>query len=203
MAETVKFATNLPVALELKFDTGLECRSQFNGADQVCYTLTDDRRMYVAPSLARKITDLGITRNVPFSICKREKIIGNRRTIDWEVTRTDTSSTDTSSIGTQAPEAAPHSVTVNAAPETASQMNGHSHTNGNGRGNGNGHPAVDDSLTVPLLNSLLITTGKAAIDAVLAIEAYGREKGMGTDFAFGPENIQKIWISQYLAARGK
>src|ERR1700736_1364463 len=85
MAETIKFPTNIPVELQLKFDTGLECQSQFNGQDQVCYTLADDRRMYLSPAVARKIADLGIVRAVPFTICKREKQVGMRKTIEWEV----------------------------------------------------------------------------------------------------------------------
>ena len=83
MAETVKFPANIPVALELKFDTGLECQSQFNGQDQVCYTLADDRRMYLSPAVARKIAVLGIVRAVPFTICKKEKQVGMRKTIEW------------------------------------------------------------------------------------------------------------------------
>src|SRR5205085_5038017 len=192
MSETVKFATNIPVELQLKFDTGLECQSQFNGQDQVCYTLTDDRRIYVSPAVARKITDLGIKRQMPFTLCKREKIIGNRRTLDWEV----------AFVETQAPEAAQPSK-VSPAPETATQINGHNHPNNGHSPNGNGHARPDSSLMLPLLNSLLINAGKAAIDAVLTVEAHAREKGIGTDFAFGPENIQKIWISHYLALRGK
>src|ERR1700694_977583 len=87
MAETIKFPTNIPVALELKFDTGLECQSQFNGQDQVCYTLADDRRMYLSPAVARKIAVLGIVRAVPFTICKKEKQVGMRKTIDCSGTR--------------------------------------------------------------------------------------------------------------------
>lgn len=152
----------------------------------MCYTLTDDRRMYVSPAVARKIKDLDIVRNVPFTICKKEKQVGQRKAIDWEVARLDQIA---ERIATKAPEAAhPSKLT---APEPVAvpferSCNGNGSANGHGNGNGsNGAPVP------PIHPALLSSTGKAAIDIVLEIEAYAHEKAM-TDFEFGAENIQKI-----------
>lgn len=49
----------------------------------------------------------------------------------------------------------------------------------------------------PTATDALVATGKAAIDAVLAVEDYARQRGMD-DFVFGSENVQKIWMSLYI-----
>ena len=46
----------------------------------------------------------------------------------------------------------------------------------------------------------MMAADKAAIDAVLELEAYARRQGM-TDFSFGAENLQKIIVTLYIDAR--
>ena len=53
--------------------------------DQVLYTLTDGRVMYVPPIVKKKIDELGIGRGELFTITKAEKKNGTRRTIEWVV----------------------------------------------------------------------------------------------------------------------
>ncbi len=43
-------------------------------------------------------------------------------------------------------------------------------------------------------SELLVATGKATVDAVLTVEAYAHAHGL-VDFAFGAENVQKVWMS--------
>jgi hypothetical protein len=81
---TVKFSTNIPEILSLAFSEGKPVQSQYNG-DQVMFTLTDGRKMYVAPFVAEKIAAAGIRANQPFEICKREVTEGNRRKIEFQV----------------------------------------------------------------------------------------------------------------------
>ena len=178
--EVVKFQTNIPIETALKFDTGRPVQSQYSG-DQVCFTLYDDRRMYVSPAVAAKIEELGIRRNDPFTICRRETRVGNRKGITWEIALVNANRTE------GAVQAQP-SVPAQATREQLVQGNHNSNGHGNdAHANGNGNDALE-------------RTGKAAIDAVLAVEAYARSKGLG-EFAFGPDNIQRLWVTLFISGR--
>src|SRR5579862_6127510 len=83
-AASVKFQTNIPERVALAFAEGLPVSSQFGG-DQVMFSLTDGRKMYVAPIVAQKIAGLGIGAYEEFEICKREQTVGNRRVVNYEV----------------------------------------------------------------------------------------------------------------------
>ncbi len=53
--------------------------------DQVMYSLTDGRVMYVPPMVRDKLVELGIRQNEPFAIWRAERREGNRRFVDWVV----------------------------------------------------------------------------------------------------------------------
>ena len=81
----LRFETNTPVEVALKFDDGREVEGRYG--PQVLYTLTDGRLMYLDPKVARRLEELKITAGEPFSICKREVQNDQKRTIEWEVKR--------------------------------------------------------------------------------------------------------------------
>ena len=83
MNDKVQFQTNVPVEIALKYDDGKEVNGQYG--DQVMYTLTDGRVMYVPPIVKRRIDELGIGRGELFTLTKAEKKNGTRRTIEWLV----------------------------------------------------------------------------------------------------------------------
>jgi len=83
MSEKVQFQTNVPVEVALKYNDGKEVTGQYG--DQVLYTLTDGRVMYVPPIVKRKIDELRIGRGELFTLTKAEKKNGTRRTIEWVV----------------------------------------------------------------------------------------------------------------------
>ena len=85
MSEKVQFQTNVPIDVALKYNDGKEVTGQYG--DQVLYTLTDGRIMYVPPIVKRKIDELGIGRGELFTITKAEKKNGTRRTIEWVIGR--------------------------------------------------------------------------------------------------------------------
>jgi len=58
MSDKVQFQTNIPVEVALKYGDGKEVNGQYG--DQVLYTLTDGRVMYVPPIVKRRIEELGI-----------------------------------------------------------------------------------------------------------------------------------------------
>src|ERR1700685_3256955 len=83
MSDKVQFQTNVPIDVALKYNDGKEVTGQYG--DQVLYTLTDGRVMYVPPIVKKKIDELGIGRGELFTITKAEKKNGTRRTIEWLV----------------------------------------------------------------------------------------------------------------------
>src|SRR5260370_18434288 len=82
MSEKVQFQTNVPIDVALKYNDGKEVTGQYG--DQVLYTLTDRRVIYVPPIVKKKIDELGIGRGELFTITKSEKKNGTR-TIEWVV----------------------------------------------------------------------------------------------------------------------
>jgi hypothetical protein len=71
MSDKVQFQTNVPVDVALKYNDGKEVTGQYG--DQVLYTLTDGRVMYVPPIVKKKIDELGIGRGELFTIRRREE----------------------------------------------------------------------------------------------------------------------------------
>ncbi|MGA3241514.1 MAG: hypothetical protein ABSG03_35075 [Bryobacteraceae bacterium] len=71
MSDKVQFQTNIPVEVALKYGDGKEVNGQYG--DQVLYTLTDGRVMYVPPIVKRRIEELGIGRGELFILTKAEK----------------------------------------------------------------------------------------------------------------------------------
>src|SRR5262249_34849492 len=71
MKEGVVFEANVPVAATLAYADGLQVQGRF--VDQVMYSLTDGRVMYVPPIVRDRLLELGIRQNNPFAICRTER----------------------------------------------------------------------------------------------------------------------------------
>lgn len=82
--ETIRFEPNVPVVLELKYDEGREVEGQYG--PQFMYTTSDDRRVYLNPPEAEKITQLGIRRGMKFRITKQVK---GKKVTGWLIERLD------------------------------------------------------------------------------------------------------------------
>jgi len=80
MKKRVAFEANVPVTATLAYEDGLKVQGRFG--DQVMYSLTDGRVMYVPPLVRDKLVELGIRQNEPFNICRAERREGNRRFVD-------------------------------------------------------------------------------------------------------------------------
>lgn len=85
--EVLRFSTNVTEEVALKFDDGKAVEGRYG--DQVLYTLTDGRLMYLPPIAAKRITDLRIAKGEAFQVCKKETTRGQKRSIEWEVKRVD------------------------------------------------------------------------------------------------------------------
>src|SRR5215472_4493083 len=83
MKERIVFQANVPVTATLAYADGLRVQGRFG--DQVMYSLTDGRVMYVPPIVRDRLLELGIRQNEPFNICRSERREGNRRFVDWVV----------------------------------------------------------------------------------------------------------------------
>lgn len=67
--EKVTFKPNVPQQVALKYAQGRMISGRWG--EQVLYTLTDERQMYVPTEVAAQINLLGVNVHEPFCICKR------------------------------------------------------------------------------------------------------------------------------------
>src|SRR5271166_4397156 len=180
MKERVVFEANVPVTASLAYPDGLKVQGRFG--DQVMYSLTDGRVMYVPPVVRDKLVELGIRKNEPFAIGGAERREGNRRFVDWVVQ----------------PEDSTQSATANGDAH-GSPANGDSgarvKSNGNGNGNGNGKPAgapTKSGTAETALRAALTTS----IDAALAAEQYASAHGLS--IRFGSEDLRAMALSLFI-----
>jgi len=87
---TIKFATNIPQELRLRFLEGKEVESQFGGMQHMFSA--EEGAFYVSDTVGRILAEQLKRQNVragePVEICKREVSNGNgRKSIQWTVTR--------------------------------------------------------------------------------------------------------------------
>jgi len=169
------------VTATLAYPDGLKVQGPFG--DQVMYSLTDGRVMYVPPVVRDKLVELGIRQHEPFAICRAERREGNRRLVDWVVQ----------------PDGS-------AAPAQSATANGDAHgspANGdngarvkpNGNGNGNGKPAgtpASPRTAETALRAALTTS----IDAALAAEQYASAHGLS--IRFGSEDLRAMALSLFI-----
>ena len=81
----VRFTPNLPVEVALQCTDGVRVEGRYG--ERVKYTLTDDRTMYVDPSVAERIKELDVQPGEVFQVCKCQDKVGNRKTVFWLVRR--------------------------------------------------------------------------------------------------------------------
>lgn len=174
----MRFATNVPVNVALKFDEGKPVEGQYG--DQVLYTLCDDRRMYVSPIVAKKITELGIRAREEFVICKSEKRLGNRKGLEWQVYR------PTNPPVSIPAASAPHPLPPQSMPGPIAVAK-ESEQSGN---------AAADLMPAKMRSCLI-----EAIEAVIGAEAYALSRG--SKLQFTSEDICSLGISIYMQATGR
>src|SRR5215469_12819895 len=129
MKEQVVFEANVPVTATLAYADGLKVQGRFG--DQVMYSLTDGRVMYVPPIVRGRLLELGIRQNDPFAICRAERREGYRRFVDWVV--------QPHGAASQAPIANSHTEAFGSPVNKDSSAR--FKPNGNGNGNSGGKPA--------------------------------------------------------------
>src|SRR5271166_6348271 len=181
MKERVVFEANVPVTATLAYADGLKVQGRFG--DQVMYSLTDGRVMYVPPVVRDKLVELGIRQHEPFAICRAERREGNRRFVDW-VVQPEVSAAPAQSA------AAPADI-----PGSPANGDNSARVRPNGDGNGNGKPA-----SVPIKSGTAEIALRAAltasIDAALAAEQYASAHGLS--IRFGSEDLRAMALSLFI-----
>jgi hypothetical protein len=183
MKERVVFEVNVPVTATLAYADGLKVQGRFG--DQVMYSLTDGRVMYVPPIVRDRLLELGIRQNDPFAICRAERREGNRRFVDWVI---------------QPHGAASQTASANSHTDApGSPVNGDSSArfkpNGNGNGNGGGKPAGVPA-SAATAESALHAALMSSIDAALAAEQYASAHGLSV--RFGSEDLRAMALSLFI-----
>jgi hypothetical protein len=183
MNDKVQFQTNVPVEVALKYNDGKEVNSQYG--DQVLYTLTDGRVMYVPPIVKRKIDELGIGRGELFTLTKAEKKNGTRRTIEWLVAAGERGEGEAQTRDQQV---------------TGSQRrNGATHEAGSGNGNVRRPSESTDvkGFLVTGPGQFLLQALAAAVDAAATTERYAT--ACGVELQFTSEDVREIGLRIYTA----
>src|SRR5271165_5194426 len=179
MKERVVFEANVPVSAMLAYADGLKVQGRFG--DQVMYSLTDGRVMYVTPLVRDKLVELGIRQNEPFDICRAERREGNRRFVDWVV--------EPNGPAAPSENAAGYSTTPD------SSANGDNGTRVRANSNGNGKPASAPASSGNAETALRAAL-TASIDAALAAEQYASAHGLSV--RFGSEDLRAMALSLFI-----
>lgn len=181
MSDKVQFQTNIPVEVALKYGDGKEVNGQYG--DQVLYTLTDGRVMYVPPIVKRRIEELGIERGELFTLTKAEKKNGTRRTIEWVV-----------AAGERGDKQPQECVQPPNGQRLAQQPNATAVPR-----NANGHRANSTSDTKGFLvtshGQLLLQSMAAAVDVAAATERYAAASGV--ELQFTSDDLREIGLRIY------
>ena len=181
MSDKVQFQTNIPVEVALKYADGKEVNGQYG--DQVLYTLTDGRVMYVPPIVKRRIEELGIGRGELFTLTKAEKKNGTRRTIEWLV-----------AAGERGDKPPRGDVQAATGPRSAQQRNGAA-TVGNGNGQRANSAQDAKGFLVTNQGQLLLQSLAAAVDVAAATERYAAAAGVEVQFT--SEDLREIGLRIY------
>jgi hypothetical protein len=196
---TVKFSTNIPEIVSLAFAEGRPVESQYSG-DQVMFSLTDGRKMYLAPFVADRIREAGIGANQPFEICKREVSHGNRRTVEFQIRPVQGGRSPVQHSPAPA-VTLPQLPRQNSAPDLTETLEQSIARAQAARGATSvPTPAAAGSSVAKMLGDLFTECGIQAIDAILKLERYANERGL-TDFAFGADAIERIAVHISIGAQ--
>jgi hypothetical protein len=190
--EVLRFTANIPEEVALKFGDGKAVEGRYG--DQVLYTLTDDRVMYLPPIAAKRITDMRIGKGELFQVCKKEVTRGSKRGIEWEVKRVDPgpSAVECPALSADKPgrrvPLASEATTASPAAASNHQVSEQRQQNGNTAKlaviNGNPQGQADDAaLALKLVSATQLADAlKTAIAAAAAAEEFAKSINYGVRF---------------------
>jgi len=201
MAEYLRFSTNIPEEVALRFPEGRQVQSKLEGGtDQVMYSLVDGRVMYVPLHVGERIRELHIGPGERFSLVKAEVKTGNRRGIEWQVNRVDPApeAPAPQPAAPTAPKAAKPEGAA-AQPVTPAGVQSQPNTNGNGPVNGNG--TAKANAAAPIKASFAAAAEEfmvTAIEAARKAEEYAASHSCSIRFT--SEDIQGLASTLFIQA---
>ena len=189
MREIIRFTTNRPV--EVAFRRGGAKRVSGYYGPQMMYTLTDERVMYVPLIVADRIQELGIGYGEPFEICKAEVRDGNKRSIEWRVSRAE------QPLRSVSPPNAPAAVSV--------VSKGQDRPNGSNNGHSNGTPrfevAWDGTLLPAPVTGTAVTVMETALNAAVDIaQRVEHRASLNRRLQFTSDDIRAIGLTMFIQA---
>jgi hypothetical protein len=184
MSEKIQFQTNIPVEVALKYADGKDVTGDYG--DQVLYSLTDGRVMYVPPIVKKQIQDLDIAKGELFTITKAEEKSGTRRTVKWLVTAS-------AARAARSPHA-------NGNAKSQRRTSGAAGAPAPANGNGHKPPFTGEpkGFLVTGRGQFLLQAFTAAVDVVAAAERYAAVSQL--ELRFTSEDVRAIGLSIFAHA---
>jgi hypothetical protein len=160
------------------------------------YSLEADRIMYVPPIVEHRIQELRIEKGERFEFCKAEVKKGNRRSIEWLVSRVDPPAEQIPQQPVVRPAAA---VSVRDYQNASNNGNGNTNSMANSQANGVTNPSGVPSLEVAESShfSDMDQTLMAAVDIAQHAEAHATARNYSLRFT--SEDVRAIGLSLFIA----
>lgn len=178
MGDVIRFETNVPQEVALKYAGGKEVEGRFG--PQVLYMTTDGNTMYFAPVVADKIDALNVKPGERIQICKREVKNGRKNGIEWAITRVDPPANGNGVALQNSPAPAQPVASQPMSKEPKQQTNG------------NASPEIVHTQTSQAMTGCLI----AAIDALRTAQQYAEAKGLS--FQFNEDEVVRTASTLYI-----
>jgi hypothetical protein len=176
--EVIRFQADEVYEVALKYPDGKPVEGRFG--DQVLFTTTDDRVMYLDPPVATQIKNLRIARGELIQICKRSTKRGSKRSIDWEVKRVYPEGKQPGAAPSTEP---PANGTAQALQQTATSTTT----------TANGTPSLESQLSRSIMKTQADDAVITAIDACAKGSKYAAL--IGFPITFEHEDVRSLAIS--------
>ncbi len=200
----LRFQTNVPVEVALAYSDGKEVEGQYG--PQLMFSLAEapngEKTMYVPPIVAERLKELHVDRGQRVQICKAEVKSGNRRSIEWQVTRIDPDPRWQNPPRPE-PAAPPPAMVVGAAVPIRSTGSDPGNGQSSTPANGNSHPPVNGHATangVPYWDpkAKLLRCYDEAIDVLVLARDHAAGKGLPVQFT--GEDLRQVAATLYIDA---
>ena len=81
----IRFETNVPQTIRLKYAEGREVEGQFGA--QFLHSVLPEGQVYFAPIVEDKLRELGVKDGETVEVCKREVRVDGKKRTEWQVSR--------------------------------------------------------------------------------------------------------------------
>jgi hypothetical protein len=196
------FEMNVPKELALASPSGTLVEGRYG--NRMMFHLSNGQVMYVPPIVATKIEEAGIAPGESFELCKTSVRDGRRRSVEWNVKRTDAPSQLEQNL--RASLDAVHGKTATARGPQLVEKEGASDIPPfapvhNGNGNHGGPPHSENANNHPASATKLEHALKTAISAARNAEIFGSE--LGYVVRFDSDAIKSMAITVLINMSGE